>query len=556
MPDITSLRLPRLLGANIEEHFLHIARIQSEPYQKLISQLVGLEQPEMPAQWQLASGWTHYCSKTKTTRSVPFPEDRAIVFDIENCVKEGAAPTMACALGRSGWYSWVSPALIDCASRNNRPYQLSDLIPLEADGSVVDRSEPRIVVGHNVSYDRARVREQYLLQDSGVRFMDTMSMHVCVSGVTSYQRAILKAKREVSAADQVWSQHSSLNSLLEVHRLYCPDAGDLDKDKRDTFVVGQLVDIRADFQNLMVYCARDVLATHRVLGVLYPRFCERFPHPATLAGMLEIGMAYLPVRGSWRRYIQAAHLSYDDLTIESNRILEQRANWTCRLANAEQWRKDIWMWDQDWSKQELKLKKATKKSKQPTVPLGDDFTESDSEENLLAKLTAKFQTLMDKKQSLPARRPLLPGYPEWYRKLCEKNRGDGRWQPGPINIGTGMQITPKLLSLCWEGYPLHYIKGKGWGFLLPFNGAAAVLNQETDGKMMDGEQVPPLKQLIAKCPVLEPGDGGATSNETDDAFRELVQQVEVNRMSESSRPNCPNIMFYNNKILNNYYLLF
>jgi DNA polymerase gamma 1 len=65
--------------------------------------------------------------------------------------------------------------------------------------------------------------------------------------------------------------------------------------------------------------------------------------------------------------------------------------------------------------------------------------------------------------SLPARPPLLPGYPIWYKNLCEKPSTEN-WTPGPSSIGTGMQITPKLLSLCWEGFPLHHIKGEGWGF--------------------------------------------------------------------------------------------
>lgn len=522
-PDIDKLRLPPLLGANIEEHFMHIGREQSDPYRQLVDQLVTLVAPAMPDQWQLTAGWTHYCRATNQARSVPVPDDQAIVFDIENCVQEGAAPTMACALGRSGWYSWCSPSLVSGESRHNRPYHLCDMIPLEPDDGNAANTAPRIVVGHNVSYDRARVREQYTLHGSPTRFLDTMSMHVCCSGVTSYQRAMLKAKREMPAEDLAWSQHTSLNSLREVHRLYCPHEPPLDKDLRNTFVVGQLVDIRQDFQRLMLYCARDVLATHRVLAVLFPRFCQRFPHPATLAGMLEIGMAYLPVTSAWTRYVQAAHLSYDDLNIEAKRILEQRANWACRLARDERWRQDIWMWDQDWSVQELKMKKATKKSKPQA--LSDDVCNDSDPEKLFEQLTQKFQPLLDKQASLPARRPLLPGYPDWYRRLCEKNRADGRWQCGPINIGTGMQVTPKLLSLCWEGYPLHYRKGKGWGFLVPFNGAAAAATQHPD----DGLQQVPLEQLVAKCPVLETPAGGATTGETDDAFQQLVQQVEVRR---------------------------
>lgn len=47
--------------------------------------------------------------------------------------------------------------------------------------------------------------------------MDTMSMHTCVSGVTSYQRTVLKAKnKEPDPSDDDWMEISSLNSLNDV----------------------------------------------------------------------------------------------------------------------------------------------------------------------------------------------------------------------------------------------------------------------------------------------------------------------------------------------------
>lgn len=59
---------------------------------------------------------------------------------------------------------------------NNSPHEefddvrYQDLIPLETDGSdepVGDINRPRIVVGHNVAYDRAKVKEQYWLEKTG-----------------------------------------------------------------------------------------------------------------------------------------------------------------------------------------------------------------------------------------------------------------------------------------------------------------------------------------------------------------------------------------------------
>lgn len=47
--------------------------------------------------------------------------------------------------------------------------------------------------------------------------MDTMSMHTCISGVTSYQRTVLKSKnKDPHPTDDDWMGISSLNSLTEV----------------------------------------------------------------------------------------------------------------------------------------------------------------------------------------------------------------------------------------------------------------------------------------------------------------------------------------------------
>lgn len=157
-------------------------------------------------------------------------------------------------------------------------------------------------------------------------------------------------------------------------------------------------------------------------------------------------MAYLPVTDGWSRYVQAAHLSFDDLNIEARRILERRANRACRLATGERWRRDVWLWDEDWSVQRLKMKALTPKQKREMegsssvdgVPEG---REPPAFEDEFDRLSTKFAPLHRWSSLLPVRRPLLPGYPAWYRGLCEK-RGTrpGVWQPGPVKIGTGMQV--------------------------------------------------------------------------------------------------------------------
>ncbi|XP_038218981.1 DNA polymerase subunit gamma-1, mitochondrial [Zerene cesonia] len=513
LPDV-KLNLPKLEGKDIVEHFYNIGKKQSDPYKKLLHILATNKLPELPKIWLKSQGWTKYT--LEGPKSVPCPPDDILIFDVEVLMAAGKRPTLACAVSTDAWYSWVSePVASGKAHETFSEVNYEDLIPLETDGHKPcgDLNRPRIVVGHNVSYDRAKIKEQYWLERTGVRFMDTMSMHTCVSGVTSYQRTVLKAKnKEPDPADDDWIEISSLNSLSEVHKLYCGQP--IDKQTRDIFVEGTLEDVHNNFQTLMSYCAGDVIATHNVLRELYPMFLERFPHPVTLAGMLELGTAYLPVNSNWTQYIDSAETVFNDYKLESQQLLSLKADEACRLMENEEYKKDLWMWDEDWSTQTLKLKKSTSKKTEmrEDIILDKQIKTQDNFETLSERyieslganngvkvtvreeLVKKFQYLYDLRSSLPVKRPYLAGYPAWYRKLCTKPGKDPDWSPGANNITTSMQITPKLLRLSWEGYPLHYIKGEGWGFLVPYS--------RTRGELEEGEVPLPLETLLSSCPIV------------------------------------------------------
>lgn len=516
------VKLPAFRGANLMEHFYEIANEQSQPYRQLVESLVHKDIPPFPTTWKMVEGWTRYNADGSTT-SIPYPDENALIFDIEVCMREGSAPTMASAVGEHCWYSWTSKSLLAqtkptfrkrSESDGPRVYSDADMIPMESDAN----TEPKLIVGHNVSFDRARIRNQYNLQATPTRFLDTMSMHVCVSGITSFQRAMLKSSKEIDEEDTEWMSHSSLNNLVDVFKLYCDASSSemISKETRSVFIDGTLSDIRCNFQHLMEYCAKDVRATYRVLQKLYPLFVERFPHPATFAGMLELGMAYLPVNSNWFRYINESDLIYKDFDIESKYLLAKRANQACRLLHADAYKTDLWLWDQDWSVQEFKFNKTPLKKKK-TEKMADVEAEpvSANPDDEFHRLEKKFRHLFDANGSLPKRKLLLAGYPAWYRKLCSKPT-EPDWQPGPTEIGTGMQIAPKLLSLCWEGYPLHYIREHGWGFLVPYKEETA-----------DETQLP-LKQLVKKCPVNVCGGGStATRTESETAFGKLSKDVEM-----------------------------
>lgn len=465
VPDV-NFKLPKLSGQSLEEHFWNIGEEQSKSYRELIIKMIAVQLVSKPGEWLYVPGWTRY-EPGKAPSSIDYPIEDCIIFDVEVCVSAGPSPILATAVTDKAWYAWVSPNLT--SNQPDNPFNLPNLIPLESSLNQhvkdLNPTKPRVVIGHNVSYDRVRVKEQYWLKPTNTRFVDTMSLHICTSGVTSYQRALLKSK-DLDLSDEKWLNCSSLNSLADVYKLYC--GKELSKETRNIFVKGDLEDVREEFQSVMMYCSSDVEATFQVLQKLFPLFLARFPHPVTFAGMLELGTAYLPVNQNWTKYINTAETTYENFENEMTSLLAQKANDALKLQENEKYKEDLWMWDQDWS---------------PKKP-------------------RKNSTEIEKKYAeLPA----------WYRKLCTKPV-DPDWVPNPILISTSMRITPKLLRLTWEGFPLHFVAGHGWGFLVPFT---------TD---LDRAENIPLKQLIEKCPILSLDRDDTSTPNMDN----LVTDVEVN----------------------------
>ncbi|XP_020496500.1 DNA polymerase subunit gamma-1 [Labrus bergylta] len=500
LPDV-ELKLPRMYGKNIDEHFRILAEKQSLPYLEAATELHRAELPPMPQEWSWEVGWTRYGPNGESQR-VDFPVESALVFDVEVCMTEGRCPTLAVAVSPTNWYSWCSKRLIEERYTWSNQLTLADLIPLE---TPLNSARPpggqwkkRLIVGHNVSFDRSYIKEQYLLKGSKVRFMDTMSLHMAISGLTGFQRVLWMAnklgkrkglqevKQHIRKAGQKregpmigswdWVNISSINNLADVHALYV-GGPPLQKEARETFVKGSMVDVRNNFQELMQYCALDVEATHQVFTEQLPLFLERCPHPVTFAGMLEMGVSYLPVNQNWGRYLEYSEDTYEELQREMKKSLMALADDACQLLQDERFKEDPWLWDLEWDVQEFKQKKivVSKKKKaaeKRTVTPLPDWEEDPgppSEEEIAGPCPSRLavENLKETVNRLPKRRQHLPGHPGWYRKLCEKMSEDDSWSPGASLISLQMRLTPKLMGLTWDGFPLHYTEKHGWGYLVP-----------------------------------------------------------------------------------------
>ncbi|THV00821.1 gamma DNA-directed DNA polymerase [Dendrothele bispora CBS 962.96] len=206
----TEFTLPPLQGNNLLEHFHRIGHSSSEPYLSLAKQLAEATIPPIPENWDLQPGWTKYYHAEDGSgyaEHVEYPEhdgkpEQLLVFDIETMPKYHHYPVIACAASPNAWYVWLSPWILEPVS--NSP---EHLIPL---GS---RDVPRVVVGHNVSYDRARILEEYHLDGSKNRFLDTMSLHIAFKGISSHQRPAWMKHRK-KKQDEADSRNEAIQSVI------------------------------------------------------------------------------------------------------------------------------------------------------------------------------------------------------------------------------------------------------------------------------------------------------------------------------------------------------
>ena len=237
----TSFTLPALQGNDLGEHFWTIGRRTAQPWLGFANDFATAELPAPPtdapdaddgipveewlaldnnmrtgipvqqAEFSTAPGWTKYEFMRNSQGdivgisqgvAVPYPDfrDSALVFDVETMIRESHFPVMATAVGQHAWYSWVSPWLAQSGER----WQYKDhLIPL---GPREGSAPPRLIIGHNVGYDRAAVLDEYTLQSTSNRFLDTMSLHVATRGIASPQRT-------------AWAMYAKMRTQRQLDRL-------------------------------------------------------------------------------------------------------------------------------------------------------------------------------------------------------------------------------------------------------------------------------------------------------------------------------------------------
>ena len=429
--------LPPLAGKTLDEHFYKIGMDIAEPYLTMSKKFSSIELPKPPKRWVKRSGWTRYEKDGKGTQ-VDYPLEDCLVFDCETLYKQSPFAVMACAASSEAWYGWISPWLL---SKSDTPRHL---VPF---GS--DKVSRRVIVGHNVGYDRQRIQDEYHIRSSGITFLDTMSLHVAVNGMCSRQRPtwmkhqkqkLLKEKlsKEASSSislsellgsmdaedeiSELWIARSSINSLMDVANFHCNIQ--LDKTVRDYFGELDRDGIVDRFEELMHYCATDVSTTHKVYRVVLPAFLDVSPHPVSFAALLRLSSEFLPVDSSWETYIETAEDTYLKLSADVQNRLKTLAQKALEIKDdPSKWSSDPWLSQLDWSGQEIRMLKPKKAGELPR----------------------------------PVKNQKKPGMPIWYKDLFATNGSD-------MTLTVRSRIAPLLLRLAWEGHPLVWSDKYGWVF--------------------------------------------------------------------------------------------
>lgn len=437
-----SFDLPELQGTSLDEHFYKLGLDAAEPYLTNAKQFTRSNAPPKPRKWVHRSGWTKYYPDGRT-EAVDAPQEEMLCFDTEVMWKESSFAVMACAVSPTNWYAWLSPWLLE-ESESDR-----HLIPLG------NPNQPRIIVGHNIGYDRARISEEYDIKQSRNAFLDTMSLHVAVNGMCSRQRptwmkhrknrelrdkiagetdnaelaSLLGNKALTEEEEELWVGRSSVNSLRDVAKFHLDVT--IDKAQRDQFGELDRTGVQGKVDELLDYCAADVAITHRVYKIVFPNFLEVCPHPVSFAALRHLSSVILPVDKSWESYIGNAEATYHKLSdAVQERLVALTEKALVIKEDPEKWSNDPWLRQLDWSGQEVKMVKGKKKNDPPR----------------------------------PAARQKMPGMPQWYKDLFVK-------KDGPIGLTVRTRIAPLLLRLSWDGYPLVWSDKYGWTFRVPLEDA-------------------------------------------------------------------------------------
>lgn len=281
-----------------------------------LKRFVDLEVPELPS-GNLPSlpGWYRYSHEGDYTNPgwhcvKGLPSGNVLVLDFETVNISGFwYPFCMAALTSEGWYLWLADLTLYPCDPWIETLKVTDPKTGKVKKADLERTYgPRLattiagpigatIIGHNIQYDRQYLTEEYLIDDSQNRFVDTMGAWIATRGMGNQQRVTYRATAGEYATEDsnapMWTEDTGTNGLADVYNFYTGET--LDKGVRDAIEAKGLIYITENLPEVAWYCIKDVWATFKVARSLLPELMVAQPNPVSLLGQLELGSSWLPL---------------------------------------------------------------------------------------------------------------------------------------------------------------------------------------------------------------------------------------------------------------------
>ncbi|KAJ3329454.1 DNA-directed DNA polymerase gamma mip1, partial [Kappamyces sp. JEL0680] len=301
-------------------------------------------------------------------------------------------------------------------------------------------------------------------------FLDTLSLHSAVGGLSSQQRAkwlhyqsekkkpledtfggsldelqkaALQFHKDEEQNEKHWEDMGSINGLDHVAELHLGIT--MDKSVRKEFD-GTDVEALAGperFQSIMDYCATDVDVTFQLFQAVFPKFRAKCPHPVSFAGTMHMSKGYLTTGDNWKTYIKASEDKYLEYRDQIEKKLEALVLDALAMMDSKAYLDDPWLCNLDWEVRPVRMTKEIISKKGVVKP------------------SRPFATA----------NPHLVGKPKWYRDLWDAKLKR-------IRLSTSKKVVPYLLKMEWKGFPLVYEAKHGWMFHGPAGSVGVVKDSE------------------------------------------------------------------------------
>lgn len=264
---------------------------------------------DLQAQGLLSNTWFNALTLEKHPEGLPCKE---AAIDFEWCVSDVGARALAPLIGTAictetrQQYIWLSERW---HNKNHKPKLCSV-------GSQVQH-----LIVHNLKADRPKIAEAYDLWEE-IEWSCTLSMNIVLAGCGGQQSW---AHRSTAPFKPNFVNHSSPNSLLEVHNYWVPGSTLTQEDKRirKAFVDLQIPELREMFTELLSYALKDPLYTLEVYEAMAPEWQSKFPSDLRQRAQRIRGRTSLCVAPWFDTWADSCESQYQEKSAELKALCQQ-----------------------------------------------------------------------------------------------------------------------------------------------------------------------------------------------------------------------------------------